>query len=375
MALSWVAVDAKTGAVIADLPGLECSTVKRSIGRYESTTATLPLPTAPENWLDATRPGGAVLVLLSTDDKNPTTPVPVWGGMVTQRSRSLDDSVALSVATVEAYLDRRYVGDVTYTATGQNAIVAAMFTAFVTAGPVGGVPFRLAYTDAGTLRDRSYLRSDRKTVYSALTELSAVLNGPEWTVEWEHQSSPERYTPVLYVGDRVGTAVTPGMAPAATFQAPGCITEAVLVEDYSSGKGANAVIAYSSASAGDVPTSPQVVADDDGRPTFETDIQPSTSITDVDTLTSHAESALASLASGGSALAMKANVSTAPALGVEWMLGDDIGYQIGGPESPTGRDSVPAFVGGIAGVMRCVGWEMDLGDVPTVTPILASTGV
>ncbi|HZL80354.1 MAG TPA: hypothetical protein VFC06_00180, partial [Demequina sp.] len=258
--------------------------------------------------------------------------------------------------------------------------------------------------------DRAYLRADRKTVYSALTELSACLGGPEWTAEWEWQHSPERITPVFYVGDRVGRAVTPGLAPTATFQAPGCIIDAVMVEDYSAGKGANSVIAYSSAAAGVVPTSLAQVAPDDGRPTFETDIQPSTSITDIATLTGHAQSALASLAPGGSALAMSANVSTAPPLGSAWVLGDDVGYIIGGLEvdihkhlvdvygdiwwpddiwhdhwgvvtgqqmvlvNPDGRESVPAFPGGISGVMRSIGWELTLDGVQVVTPILASIG-
>lgn len=400
MTLAWVATEARTGAILADLPGLGCSSVKRSLGRYEATTAVLPIPTAPDNWITATRPGGANLHLLSDG-------VPIWGGMVTQRSRGLDDTVSLSIATLESYLDRRIVGDVTYVATGQNSIVEDLFSRFVTTGPLGGIPFRVAYSTAGvgTLRDRSYLRTDRKTVYSVLTELSAVIGGPEWTVEWEWQHSPERITPILYVGDRVGRAVTPGLAPAATFQAPGCIIDAVMAEDYSSGKGANAVIAYSSASAGTVPSSPAQVATDDGRPTFETDIQPSTSITDVSTLTSHAQSALATLAPGGSALALSAAVEAAPTLGVDWMLGDDVGYQIGGVEpdprqvyaytdmwwpsdmwsdtwgvlaaalaNPHGRESVPAFPAGIAGVLRCIGWELALDGVQTVTPILAATG-
>jgi hypothetical protein len=369
---SWVATDARTGAVIADLPYLECEKVKRSVGRYESTTASLPLPNAPENWLTATRPGGVNMILLSDG-------LPIWGGMVTQRPRSLDDSVPLALATLESYLDRRLMGDVTYAATGQNAMVADWFARFVTIGPRGGIPFRVAYTGAGTARDRSYLRTDRKTVYSALTELAAVSGGPEWTIEWEMStdgSGNPHFTPVLIVGDRVGQAVTPGMAPAATFQSPGCIIDAVLTEDYSAGKGANSVIAYSSATGGDVPTSPAQVAADDGRPTFEVDIQPSTSITDVATLTAHAQAALATLAPGGAALAMSANLSTAPRLGVDWMLGDDIGYGIGGLEStsvsPFSRESVPAFPGGMSGVMRCIGWELTLDGVQVVTPILAT---
>jgi len=402
MTLAWVATDARTGVILADLPYLECASVKRSIGRYEPASASLPLPNAPENWMLATMPGGANLHLLSDD-------VPIWGAMVTQRSRDLTDNLPLALATIESYLDRRIVGDVTYTGVGQNDIVADLFARFVTTGPRGGIPFRVVYSTAGAgqVRDRAYLRSDRKTVYSALTELSAVLGGPEWTVEWEWQHSPERITPVLYVGDRVGRAVTPGLAPTATFSAPGCIIDAVMTEDYSAGKGANSVIAYSSATAGDVPTSLAQVAADDGRPTFEVDIQPSTSITDIATLTAHAQSALATLAPGGSVLAMSAAVESAPPLGVDWVLGDDVGYSIGGLEvdprhtigdiysdiwsdtwsdvwgvltghgriqtNPAGRESVLAFPGGISGVMRCVGWERTLDGVQVVTPILASS--
>jgi len=416
MTLAWVATDARTGDVLADLPYLECSSVKRSIGRYEPAQASLPLPNAPENWELATREGGANLILL--DDGNP-----IYGAMVTQCPRDLTDVLPLSLATIESYLDRRIMGDISYGPTvanptapqwGQNDMVADWFARFVTVGPLGGVPFRIVYSTPGpgALRTRSYLRTDRKTVYSALTELSAVLGGPEWTVEWEWQHNPERITPVLYVGDRVGTPITPGLAPAATFEAPGCIIAAVQTRDYSSGKGANSVIAYSSATAGTVPTSPAQVGPDDGRPTFEADIQPSTSITDTDTLIAHAQSALVTLAPGGRALALSAVVEKAPPLGVAWVLGDDVGYKIGGlerdprmhdvdvysdtwwpddiwpaddiwgvftgrervPVNPNGRQSVPAFPNGISGVMRCIGWERTLDGVQVVTPILATIG-
>jgi hypothetical protein len=151
---------------------------------------------------------------------------------------------------------------------------------------------------------------------------------------------------------------------------------------------------------------------DDGRPTFEVDIQPSTSITDIATLTAHAQSALVTLAPGGRALALSAVVEKAPLLGSAWVLGDDVGYKIGGlerdprmhdvdvysdtwwpddiwplddiwgvftgrervPVNPNGRQSVPAFPGGISGVMRAIGWELTLDGVMVVTPILATIG-
>ena len=106
MTLAWLSVDARSGGVLADLPDLDVPKVSRSICRYDSTTATLPVPTAPEGWELATRPGGAVMILLSDEQ-------PIWGGLVTQRTRGSGDTLDLALATLESYFDRRFVGDVT----------------------------------------------------------------------------------------------------------------------------------------------------------------------------------------------------------------------------------------------------------------------
>jgi hypothetical protein len=344
------------------------------------------------------------MILLDSDVVNP-----LWGGLVTQRTRGSGDTVDLALATLESYFDRRFVGDVTYPATGQNAIVADIVTKYVATGALGGIPIRVVQVGgAGTLRDRTYLDADDKTVYSCLTELAGVIGGPEWTIEWEHQSSPERYTPVLYVGARIGTPVMAGLAPAAVFDLPGCVTDATYIEDYSAGKGANSVIASSSGVAGARPQSPAQIAVDDGRPTYEARFAPSTDITLTATLTDHAARMLSSVAQGSTALTLSAAVAAAPKLGTDWVLGDDVGYSIGGLEAdprarwtpgysdafsdiftdifggtptgvmvktlvnPNGRDSVPAFHGGLSGVARCYGWDLSLGVTQIITPILVS---
>ena len=403
MDYSWVSVDARTGVILADLPLLDVDKIKRSISRYDSATASLPLAPPPAGWELATREGGAVMVLLGDA-------TPIWGGIVTQAPRGSGDTVEMSLATVESYFDRRYVGDVTYTQVGQNAIVADLIARYVATGPRGGLPIRAVQVGgAGTLRDRTYTDASDKTVYSCLTELAAVDGGPEWTVEWEWQHDPERITPVLYVGARIGAAVNAGLAPVSTFDLPGCVIEATVFRDYSAGKGANVVVAVSSAVADVRPQSPAQVAADDGRPTYEHRWTPSTSITEVSTLTAHARSALATLAPGAVAVTLSANAGTAPRLGIDWVLGDDVGYALGGLETdprthmvdvyddlwsdiwsdtwggtflrrekalvnPDGRDSVPAFPGGIAGAARAIGWELTLGATPIVTPILATQG-
>ena len=408
MTLAWISVDAKTGGVLADLPDLDVPKVSRSICRYDSTTATLPVPTAPEGWELATRPGGAVMILLDSDAPNP-----LWGGMVNQRTRGSGDILSLSLATEESYFDGRFVGDETYVGIGQNAIVADLFSKYVSVGPLGGIPIRVEQVGgAGTLRDRTYTDDSDKSIYSVLTELAALTDGIQYSVEWERTivAGKPIYTPVLYVGSRIGTPVMAGMAPSATFDLPGCVTEASYAEDFSGGRGANSVVAVSTATGNVRPQSPPQLAADDGRPTREYRFTPSTDITITDTLTDHASKALAALATGANALTLSAAVAAAPKLGTDWILGDDVGYQIGGLEAdprarwtpgfsdlfsdiftdmfgtytgmdktlvnPNGRPSVPAFPNGLSGVARCVSWELSFGtpEAPKiiVTPTLES---
>lgn len=349
MNLSWVACEARTGRVVAELPDLVCETVGASLGTYRTTAAALPLPTAPENWESATTAGGSFLVLLDGDS-------PVWGGYVVKDMRTDGDIKALPLATLEAYMDKRFVGDKTYTGVGQNAIVADLATTCLSS-----LPIRVEYSGPGALRDREYQDSDDKSLLSILSELMGVIGGPEWTIGWEHQSNPERYTPVLRVGDRIGVSPAPGMAPAATFELPGSVTSVEYAEDWSAGKGATDVMAVSSATAGDRPESPHQVAADPTRLIFEHRFTPSTSITDVATLTSHAQRTLASLSRGTRSLALSANVDAAPRLGVDWRIGDTVGYVLNGP----------AFPGGWSGTARAIGWDLTLTEPLTVSPVLS----
>lgn len=359
MSLSWVACNAADGRVLADLPDLDISTVSVVLGAYTSTQGTLPVPTAPEGWQRATLPAGAFLVLLD-DHEDGTDPIPVWGGLVLRRTRTLGDEVDLSVASIEAYLDRRYVRDRTFSATSQTQIVRLLVEEFATSFPI-----RVQVTASTTTRDRTYADTSDKTLLSILTELSGVIGGPEWTVGWEHQTSPERYTPVLYVADRIGSSPAAGMGPAATFEAPGPVTEAQLVEDYGAGKGATDVMAVSTGSVDERPQSPHQTASTTERPPVEYRFTPSTSITQVSTLTAHAQAALAQMVDGAQALTLSAVVDDAPRLGAEWFIGDDIGYAI----------TAPAFPDGLSGSARCIGWSIDLTEPATVTPILATEEV
>ena len=373
---SWIATEMRTGVIIDDLPGLTLEQVKDSLCRYESAQGRLALPMAPPSWERAILPGGSCLHLVD-DQGDGQRPVPVWGGFVLEREPSTGDEIPVSAATMPAYFDRRFVGTRLYDGVGQNDIVADLVRTYAAQGSNGGIPIRVETVSggAGKLRKRQYDDADDKTLYSALTELAAIKEGPEWYVGWEWQSNPERITPVLYVGDRVGATALPGLRPAATFEVPGPVTTAAQPWDYKTGRGATDVMATSSATADERPQSRHVITLDSERPTYEHRFTPSTSIVDTDTLDGHAERKSEVLAGGAKTLnlssVMQADATDgAPRLGTDWSLGDDIGYVIGGLDRH-GDDLVPAFPGGLDGVARDIGYEIDMRDLTIVTPILA----
>lgn len=388
----------RTGKIIADLPDLADQnggdlTVAVQMGDYQTCTASLPIPTAPENWERATQEGASTLVLLQDS-------VPIWGAFVSQHHRDATDEVNLSLVTLEGWLDRVYVGDETFAAVGQNDIVSFLVNKYAVDGTLAGIPIRVQVVSggSGTPRDRTYLDTDNKTLYSVLQDLAGIDGGPEWTIGWEHQTGPERYTPVFYVGDRLGAAVPAGLSAAATFEMPGPVTEFAYAVDYSTGKGANKVQAYSSGQGAALPQSSVQSLPDPDRPRFEYRWTPSTSITDVDTLTSYATARLAQIAGGTTTISLSAVADEAPRIGVDWSVGDDIGYQIGGlvPDPttrletdlfidtftdlfgasgmvlvhPAGIDSVPSFPGGLSGTSRSIGWQMTVSNTPIITPVL-----
>lgn len=374
MTFSWLSVEARTGRIIAELPLLDAPKVKQSIARYETTSATLPinLEDAPPDWLRATKRGAAHLVLLTDNPNDPAHGIPLIGYKISRRRRNESDTITLDMVTAEAYFDQRFVGDEAFAAVGQNTIISTLVTNYATdTGPKHGIPIRtqMVTAGAGIVRDRNYFDYNDKTLYSALVDLAGVIGGPEWYVGWEWQYNPDRLTPVLCVGDRIGTAAT--MAPNAVFDMPGCVSSFDLLEDYGVNRGGNDVMATSSGQGDTRPQSPHQVAPTDDMPTFEVRFTPSTSIVDVNTLTSHAQAKLALTKAGSTALSLTAAVEAAPVLGVDWFLGDDLGYAIGGLDQ-SGRDTVPAFPGGISGIARNSGWELTLDDTPFVTPILIS---
>ena len=356
--LRWLAVSLLTGKVICDLPGIVLQDpLRRTLGQYESATVRLLLDehTSP-SWLTGTRKGSTALIAYRGD---PGSEVIHWGGVVLRRKRTLGSNVVeMTLATPECYLDARYTGPYTTDPGGtgatksQNTIVSDLVAQFCVANQ--GLPISVVTLDDGRLVPsllEQYNDYDDKTVYSNLQTLSSLLNGPEWTAHWVWDQAAGTITPVLYVGNRIGFAVPAGLAPQAWFDSSNLLAGSV-EENYSKGKGANDVTAVSSgqglarpqASSPNPPSSSL-----DGRPRWQFRFQPSTSIQDPLTLQQHADRAYSLLADGTNTVVLRAAASAYPRLGVDWNIGDDIGWEFEGI----------AFPGGLSGVSRAVGYETD----------------
>lgn len=364
--LSWVSANANTGSIIADLPTLKPDgALKATLMRYESQTASLPMGDPsdpadkgrpPENWREATRKAAVFLVALDELQQ------PVWGGMVIRRTTANEGDVKFSLISAEAYFDRVYVGDVTFTNIPQNTIVKTLVETYAKTGAKRGLPLRVQIVGGtGTPRTQTYKDSEDKTLYSVLTDLSGLLGGPEWTVGWEWVDT-KTLGLVVTVGDRVGATAPAGLGPAAQFYLPGSVDSATLEEGYGASEGANDIMAVSSGVEGARPQSPHQTNTADLRPRFEFRWTPSTAIKITDNLTAHAQRALAAMKNGTVALAITANRQEAPQLGRDWRIGDDIGFDL----------KAPAWPDGISGTARCVGWE--LTDT-TITPLVDVTNI
>jgi len=388
--IRWLAVDV-TGAIFAYLPSLTLGgPLRRTMGRVESQTASLLVDARTDpDWSFVAEFRGALIAY----DGDPGQEVVQWGGIVTKSTRDLSNVVQFSLSTMEAYLDRCYVGDYAVTGRPQSLIVSDLIAQFCT-----GWPITVTVVDNGKARDRTYAAISDKSVFSLLTELAGVIGGPQWAMGWRWARNPDRITPVLMVGTRIGTATRPGMSPAATFTTE-MLTSFTLERDYGAGKGANLVTATSSAQ-GDTRPQRSASAVQPGRPVIEYRWSPSSSITNPDTLQAHADRALQVLKDGAQTVALTATVAGAPRVGVDWDLGDDIGYSVSSPTlglaparpatpavpvttmiplripftistSSAAVPAVPETYGVVDGVAQCIGYDV---TATTITPYLAASG-
>lgn len=342
----FLAVSLTSGIVLAEFQDLQVAKLSYRFGDVTSETATVPWRNIPSNWSEATIPYGTAILLARGS-------MVLWGGIVVKRERTLQGSgLSLTLATFEHYLDNVYVKDRTYSNRDQCEIVSDLVSSTL---EDHRIVFSVRSSPSSIRRDRTYEESSDKTLLSVLQELSNVQNGPEWCTSWESVDGG-RYSPVLTVADRIGS-----VTPVTTFD-ESVMMSFKIVEDYTSGYGANMVWAVGDTTGETRLRSDTMVADQSYRPVVEYMVRPSSSITRKETLNAHASSSLRQLRDGTNTMSMTLSLLSAPIVYEEWRPGDVVAWTV--------SDDSGRFTGFDHGEARVVGYDIDFSGVWTITPVL-----
>lgn len=353
----WYAADLTTGAVLDELP-LNPSPISRVIGQPMSCGMDLVISGAPSGWILDTSPGRSLVVCVVND-------VPIWPSIVIGRQRGSGPNATLSLVTPEAYLDRRYAANHTWTGVDECSVVGA---GLIGDCAVQGIGLTIDAPASGTLTTQTYADSDDTTILSNLTTLMQA-GGPEFTIDvaWS-DATMTSFDLIVRIRHRLGIQ---SATPNAVFELPGAVTGYSQSEDYSTGKGATLARSYgngegiSRATSGDI-ASPLIGG---GWPRWDYRWTPNQATTDPAVLTAAAQQAIAMMAAGTSTWTVTANAAAAPRVGTDFGLGDSVTLLVQ-PTAPDGTVIAPGHPDGVNQVMRALGWTMDFAT-QTLTPVFA----
>lgn len=167
-----------SGKVLDELPMVIESDLTRYLKMYGEGTLSLPLfdgrgQLASDTWEQAILPMRSMILVVDDLDRI------VWHGVPQSRGRSPKSVVSYPCRTVEASLIGRYVPDMDF----QGRDQARIFQALLESMTAGGVGLDYDCPDTGVLRDRVYASADNARIYDRANELSAVLNGFDWSID------------------------------------------------------------------------------------------------------------------------------------------------------------------------------------------------
>ncbi len=355
-AVTWLACEAIGGRAIAELPEVD-GQLSRLLGAHTSTSLSVAAPLTgrvklPDRLLErATSPGRTLIAAILNDQ-------PAWAGLVVARAGGTDAKIQLSTVTTEGYLDRRRASSHKFARTDQ-AVIATALLGDGEAKKLGGrrvgagLGLLVDAPSSGRRRDREYLATDRKTIYACLTELMGITGGPEWTIDpvWA-DTTHTGIALIARVRNRIGqdrpdVLFTPAAGSPFTPGSAGDLIYAHTL-DYSDGKGATWVQAYSSGQGDDQPASDPYVAEEQlaaGWPIFERIWQPSSSITDENTLNEHAAAELARISRGAVTWKLTVRADAWPRYGIDWGLGDSLAWHAYGHLHPAGIRATGRVIG------------------------------
>lgn len=354
---TFLVADLVTGKIRDELP----LTIAQDLTRLlmDVGTGDLDLPTSdpacPGNWDSLTTPWHNLV--LACDDHARI----LWAGIPTARTRNpTTPVVTLQCVTVEEYLNRRYVPDLTYTAADQTSTIARALAGI--AGDSHGIGLEYDTAASGVLRDRSYYDDESVAVLQRLQELAQVIGGFEWTVdvEWANDARTQ-VRKIFRTGYPNLGRVTD--TPEAWFELPGTITQDVKYDESWSADDAATHVVATGDGEGESKTRSAPVVDTmreaAGFPRLEYR-RSFSSVTDQATIDDHAQAVAAQLFGGQQVVTLSARADQDPKLG-DWSLGDTVGIRV---RTDTLR---------LDEVWRVVGYSL-AGTLDVVTPTIARVG-
>lgn len=350
--LTFLSAALISGEIRAELPLAPVDPLSRYLMDVGDGTLALPIrdPSCPADWIDHTRPWRTLLI--AVDERAQI----VWAGIPTDRVRDpADPVVQMPCVTVEGYLDRRYVPDLSFVGRDQTRYIAR---GLVETTNERGIGLEYDTPASGVFRNRDYYDDESATVLQRLQELSAVINGPEWTidVEWSNEGQT-RVRKVFRTGHPHLGYVTD--RPDAVFELPGGVESAEYTEGWTSDKAATYVVATGDGEGeSKVISAPVIDTEREGADWPRLELRRSfSSVTRQATINEHAERTAAEVFGGEHLVALTHRAYEPPLFG-EWGLGDSVGL------------SIHTEVVDLEEVWRVVGWSLSDTD-GSIEPYIA----
>lgn len=348
--MRFYSCDITSGEILAELPLGFSGQIMRALQTVTTAEFELAIldPRCPHDWHALTDPYRVWLVVV---DDNDTV---AWAGIPETRVITATSPVVrIGCVSGEGYLARRFVPTKEFKQADQTTGIAAWL---VNQARSLGVGIELDIIESGIKRDRTYYRDDNATVLKRLDELSNVINGFEYTIDYFIDQG--FLIPVFRTGyPRIGIASD---QPQAVFELPGGLVEVTEETRWGESDAATHVLAVGSGEGEDTPFSEPHIAydlEDAGFPRLE--LRKSfDSVQTISVLDSHAEKLLSRYAGGTTVYTLKQRMNAYPMLGVDWNMGDDVRVLVN-------TDSLKLDT-----TMRIVGWQIE-PDFETLSPIVA----
>lgn len=357
----WVC-DLRTGNKIAQLPLKPGEALPDRIGDVSTVPFTCDQTAdAASDFIGVTTPGRTLVVVEREYEGDSTSDI-LWAGIVTGRTAGIAAEATLNCATVPAYLDSRFAGTHTYIE-GPGDTDDQIIADLLADAAAEGVPFILD-TACPTVRAVRYLEPEHKTVLQCLKDLADMENGPEWraVTTWANANrTAVQHT--LIARPRLGWAGTPNIR----FDFPGCITNYDVDDDYTSGHGANHVVAVTSDGASSTPARDEQGITTQGWVRWQAVVETSGDLNAAG-LDGVAKETLTKRARGQSTANIVVSLTYGPQYGRDWTLGDNATFFVAAP-APGEDPPSPRHPDGHQEVIRVIGVSLDIA-ADTLTPVL-----